>query len=327
MTNEKKNDILDSEIDEAIVDCSEETLEALRQAVAELEEKEALLTEKLAKARAAGLMYQSARCRALLQKIVMLKKAKQDELKVVEAQALAEELDLFANEMENELDPEFVAQDEEAVEQISALRMKAKKGKLISNVLTAIALVACLAGALVYLILSLPEVMNIPFNWIYLAADGALMVLLLVIAAIIRSSASTADRAADEVEAERQQAIDEYNEQLRAEMMSLASLEAVSAAYDIEGIGALEDEAEAAADEAASEKKLNAKYAALLAKVRAKIPEEKLNKIDQVSAKVKDNAKVIIPVASVCIAALAMTKYSASKRHAENRSKFYEWLG
>ena len=325
MTNEKMNEALVSE-----AEYSEEMLDALRASIAELEEKEVILTEKLAKAREAGLMYQSARCRALLQKVVMMKQSKKDELKVAEAQILADELDALANEMENELDPEFVARDEAAVADIASYRMKAKKNRVISKVLSFVALFACITGAIAYLVLSLPEVMNLPFNWVYLAADAAVLVVLLLISASLSSAAKANAQIADELEAERQKAIDEYNERIRIEMMSLASLEAVAEAYEIEGIGApaIEEEIEEieAVEEEAGEK-AEGKYAALIAKIRAKIPAEKLEKVDKVAAKVKKSAKVVVPVASVCLAALAINKYNEGKRRAQNREKFYQWLG
>lgn len=322
MTNEKMNEALVAE-----AEYSEEMLDALRASIAELEEKEAILTEKLAKAREAGLMYQSARCRALLQRVVMMKQSKKDELKVAEAQILADELDALANEMENELDPEFVARDEAAVADIATYRMKAKKNRVISKVLSFVALFACITGAIAYLVLSLPEVMNLPFNWVYLAADAAVLVVLLLISASLASAAKANAQIADELEAERQKAIDEYNERIRIEMMSLASLEAVAEAYEIEGIGApaIEEEIEEVEEEAGE--KAEGKYAALIAKIRAKIPAEKLEKVDKVAAKVKKSAKVVVPVASVCLAALAINKYNEGKRRAQNREKFYQWLG
>ena len=322
MTNEKMNEALVAE-----AEYSEEMLDALRASIAELEEKEAILTEKLAKAREAGLMYQSARCRALLQRVVMMKQSKKDELKVAEAQILADELDALANEMENELDPEFVARDEAAVADIATYRMKAKKNRVISKVLSFVALFACITGAIAYLVLSLPEVMNLPFNWVYLAADAAVLVVLLLISASLSSAAKANAQIADELEAERQKAIDEYNERIRIEMMSLASLEAVAEAYEIEGIGApaIEEEIEEVEEEAGE--KAEGKYAALIAKIRAKIPAEKLEKVDKVAAKVKKSAKVVVPVASVCLAALAINKYNEGKRRAQNREKFYQWLG
>ena len=323
MTNEKLNDALAPE-----VEYSEDALDALRASIAELEEKEVILTEKLAKAREAGLMYQSARCRALLQKVVMMKQSKKDELKVAEAQILADELDALANEMENELDPEFVARDEAAVADIASYRMKAKKNKVVAKVLSFVALFACITGAIAYLVLSLPEVMNLPFNWVYLAADAAALVVLLLISASFSSAAKTNAQIADELEEERQKAIDEYNERIRVEMMSLASLEAVAEAYEIEGIGAPEIEEEIEEiEEIEGEEKKEAKYCALIEKIRAKIPADKLEKVDKVTANVKKSAKVIVPVASVCLAALAISKHNESKRRAQNRSKFYEWLG
>ena len=97
MTNEKMNDALAPELDEELtVDYSQEAIDEMRASIAALEEKENALNEKLVKAREAGLIEQSARCRALLQRVVALKQRKKDELRVAEARYLADEIDGFA---------------------------------------------------------------------------------------------------------------------------------------------------------------------------------------------------------------------------------------
>ena len=105
MANEKMNDLLLPDVEDVGAEYSAEMIEAMRAEIADLEEKENSLNEKLAKAREAGLIEQSARCRALLQRVVTMKNRQKDELRVAEARFLASELDAFAEDMENELDP------------------------------------------------------------------------------------------------------------------------------------------------------------------------------------------------------------------------------
>ena len=111
---------------------------------------------------------------------------------------------------------------------------KAKRMKLIAKVLRGITLFAGTVGALVYLLLCQPEVMDISFNWIALAIDAAAMIVLFIVAGCIGASAKTHDQIADEIEAEYmvEQAL--LAEQERDELLSLETLQAVAEAYAIE---------------------------------------------------------------------------------------------
>ena len=306
MTNEKMNDMTAAEEEVAKVDFSEEAIAALRESIDSLSKKEAILTKKLAKARAAGLKLQSEKCRELLQKVVFMKQEKKDQLKVAEAMALAAELDTFAEGMENDLCYEYAKLDEFDTKPIEEYRKKARRQKIVARILTVVSLVACIGGAITYLLLAMPEILNLPFNWLYLVVDAALLVVLLHVAAGFREASKNNTYYAECLEEERQKAIDAYNERMRQEMMSLANLEAVSNAYKLEGLGA-----DGIADD---EAKLDAE---------GRVAEIE---IEAVPAKVKNYAKVIIPVVGVCAALIAIGAYSKKKRIAKKRKQLYKWL-
>ena len=304
MANEKMNDLLLDDVEDVGAEYSAEMIEAMRAEIADLEEKENSLNEKLAKAREAGLIEQSARCRALLQRVVTMKNRQKDELRVAEARFLASELDAFAEDMENELDPHEEI-DEEIVETYNH-RAKAKRLRLVSKILRGITLFAGLVGALVYSILSQPEVLNIPFEWLYLAIDGVAMVALLIVSACIGNSAKTHEARADEIEDAYLIEQELLAEQEREELLSLETLEAVSEAYAIESAGP--------------------KAPKTVRKIGpVTIPE--------VPEKVKKNANKIIPVAAAATVAVAAACVASSKKKKEEakrtsaiRRDFFNWL-
>jgi hypothetical protein len=305
MTNEKMNDALAPELDEELaVDYSQEAIDEMRASIADLEEKENALNEKLVKAREAGLIEQSARCRALLQRVVALKQRKKDELRVAEARYLADEIDGFAEDMENELDPGAEV-DEEVVE-VYNHRAKAKRMRLIAKILRGITLFAGTVGALAYLLLCQPEVMDISFNWITLGIDAAAMAVLFIVAGCIAGSAKTHESIADEIEAEYLVEQELLAEQEREELLSLETLEAAAEAYAIETAGPK------------------------VQKTPRKIGPVTVPEIPE---KVKKNVHKIVPVAAAATVAVAAAcvasskkKKAEAKRTAAIRRDFFNWL-
>ena len=192
---------------------------------------------------------------------------------------------------------------------------KSLKLRMAAKLVGCIGLIACMIGCAVYCILSLPEVMNIPFDWRYLLIDVAVMFVFVLVSILLNAGAVTAERKA----------------LMQAEEDALAEAAAAAEALEEEACEEVceEEPCEACEEEACEvvEEVPATKYAAVVAKIRSKIPEDKLVVIDKATTVVKDNAKVIVPVASACVAAMVVTKVSANKRHARNRRRFYEWLG
>ena len=292
--------------EEELVPVTEEMLEVLRATIAELEEKEALLTEKLCMAKEKGLVQQADRCRSLLQKVVVQKRLKKDELQECEARKLAAELDELAEELELEFDPKPF-EEEKAAEY--NYRAKSKRVSLASRIVGFVGVFACMVGALVYLMLTQVETMNLPFNWLYLAITGVAAVVFLIVALLIGHSANNYRRMADELEAEIRAGEEELARQKQAELMALANLNAVSEAYS--------KETEKAFELAHPKKKL---FGAV--------------KMPEVPEVVKKNVHKIVPAATVCtavVAAVALSsaqkKKAAERRSAAVRKEFFNWLG
>lgn len=286
---------------EPALDAPVDELAPLREEIAGLQEKEAVLTEKLNLAKEKGLAAQADRCRDLLQKVVRLRQKKQEELRVAEARALAAELDALTEEIGAEFDPAPIPYEE--TEEYNYLAKSRRLG-LISRMVGFVGVFACFVGAFVYLLLAQVDTLNLPFEWTYLIGVGIGAVVFLVIALCLGASANKYRMLAEE--AEEQRAEEEALLALLAaeEAFTTESLNAATEAYEIE----------------------NAKPNALklmASKIPVKVPE-----------KVKKNANKILPVAAVCtavVAAFALSsarkKVAAEKHSAAVRRDFFKWLG
>ena len=292
--------------EEIVFDAAEEELEMLRAAIAALEEKEALLTEKLCIAKEKGLTVQADKCRDLLQKVIAQKQTKKGELQEAEARKLAAELDELTEKLENEIDPKPFEEEKELEYNY---RAKAKRMSLISRLIGFVGVFACMAGAIVYLLLTQVETMNLPFEWLYLAITGGAAVVFLIVAICIGNTANAYMRLADEIEAERLEAERALAEQAKAELLALNTLNAVIEANSAE----------------TKQDMLNAKPK------RKFLPDVKLPEVPE---SVKKNVHKIVPVAAVCTAIVAATAIksaqknaAAAKRSAAARKEFFNWLG
>lgn len=300
-------------VDEALADaaledvCEPDALEPMREAIAGLQEKEAVLTEKLSLAKEKGLAEQADRCRDLLQKVVRQRLKKQEELRVAEARQLAAELDALTEEIGAEIEPASIPVEE--TEEYNYLAKSRRLG-LISRMVGFIGVFACFVGAFVYLLLAQVDTLNLPFEWLYLAIVGAGALVFLVIALIIGASANSYKKIAEQLEAERAEE-DEMIELLaKEEAFTTESLDAATEAYAIEK----DLELKKATPE-------NEKRFAI--KLPVEVPE-----------KVKKNVHKIVPVAAVCTAVAAIfavssasKKAAAEKRSAAARRDFFKWLG
>jgi hypothetical protein len=271
-----------------------------------LEEKEALLTEKLCAAKEKGLVAQADRCRALLQKVVLQKRIKKDELQECEARKLAEELDELAAELELEFDPDlFVEEKQEEYD----YRAKAKRMSLWSRIVGFGGFLTCLIGAFIYLFLCQVETMNLPFEWMNLAITGVVAVIFVIVGLLIGHSANACEDKADEIESERLEKEAELAKKKEAELLALANLNAISEAYSIETNKDFEI--------AHPKKKLFGSV-----------------KMPEVPEGVKKNVHKIVPIATACtavVAAIALSsaqkKKAAERRSAAVRKEFFNWLG
>ncbi len=295
-------------------DALKATIEALRAVVADLEAKEAALSEKLAQARNAELEEQIEKCRTLLLKVVVVKKQKKADLKAAEDELLAMQLDDFAAEMEKDLthpiDKDGVTKlDDPYTAEYKRLRAKAKRGRAWAKVVGFIGVFACVVGAIAYLLLTQPSIYGLPFNWLDLAIDGAALIIVVIIASCIKSGATANDRLADEME-----------ENLPVDIYSLDrdQLDAISEAYAIE-----------AAEGAEKEEEKNTKTRRFAKLNLPEMPEQ----VKNIGETVKKNADKIIPAAAVGAALVTTVCISSSKKKAAQkrraaaaRKDFFNWL-
>ena len=184
--------------------------------------------------------------------------------------------------------------------------------RTLAKVIGVVGSIACLLGAGLYYLFTLPAVMNLPLEWSYIIIDGVALVVFIV-AAVVLALISNSVRhkeylAMKAIEAERAAA------KARAEeAAALAVAEEAAAAIEI-----CEDEAE---EEAAI------KYPAVIEKVREKLPAEVNETVDKVVTVVKENKDVIIPVVAGIAATVILVKSVKNARCARNRKKLYKWLG
>ncbi len=312
MLQQDKDPVVEEEIlpDENEMEAltAEDALEELRAAIADLEEKEAVLVEKLCLANQKGLTIQAEKCRKLLQRVIAEKRAMKDELQEAEAFQLAAELDEFTAALEDEVFPDPFAEDEATAK---AYRAKSKRLGVVSRMIGFVGVLACLIGTIAYLLLCTPEVMNIPFEWIYLIATGAGIVLFLIISLCIGGRSNKFKRMADEIEEEIAIEKEYMREEEENAIFSCTHLNAMTEAGDAEA----------------------KKTAEMNAPVKKKFLDTVKSKLPPVPENIKKNARVIAPVAAACTAAIAIAAISSSqkkaaqaKRVAAVRKEFFKWL-
>ncbi|MBQ9761257.1 MAG: hypothetical protein IJW16_07905 [Clostridia bacterium] len=211
---------------------------------------------------------------------------------------------------------------------------KSMKLRTAAKLISCIGLIACLIGCAAYCVLCLPEVMNLPFEWLYIIIDLAAMFVFVLVGVLLNLRANVLARRADmqgeEVE------YDDENE-CAAECCATCPL-ADQCDYLIadDVIPAKKDEAveeeavEGEETEACEEATPAVKYPAVVEKVREKLPENIGTKVDQVVVTVQENKKTVVAVAAAAAATVLVIgagKAQKAKRQAANRRRFYEWLG
>ena len=172
--------------------------------------------------------------------------------------------------------------------------MKSVRLRIAAKLLWVFGLLACLIGCGTYAILCLPEVLNLPFEPLYLAAAGILALLIWIVAAILAAASKRAARA----------------EELEARLLEE---EAALAAVEEQEMEICPEEETAVAETAP--KKLTEK---VLAKLHLK---------PEALTLAKKAATVVVPVVATCVVAGMISKSKKKKAQEKNRQAFYRWLG
>jgi hypothetical protein len=172
--------------------------------------------------------------------------------------------------------------------------MKSVRLRIAAKLVWVFGLLACIIGCGVYAVLCLPEVLNLPFEPMYLAAAGIAAALFIIISVILSVASKTAER----------------NEELDA-----AWLEEMALATQAEEPAEEATDVEIVPEEDAAPKKLTEK---VLAKLHLK---------PEALVLAKKAATVAVPVVAACVVTRVVMKSKAKKEQEKRRQQFYRWLG
>lgn len=293
---------------------------ALRERIADLENKEGVVGEKLGVAKRRGLLSSANKCRVLLQKLARRKNEVKAELAAVEArlgeiEAKREirEIRALTEEIEAEVFPtaeDLVEMECPSFSPVYARVAKAERLGLIARVFAWMGLLAGLCGALAYLLLV--EFNYVHFRWLDLAVFGAVIVVPALIGMIFGCCSNRqrrmADRAMETLDAEMrayEAAVAEQQEILDAELVAWKHENTV-AAVEVDG-----NEHAAHRKTLENEKQEQLKSRAL-----------------GLTAKLGEDKQKMIPVALACAAvALVVARRSSRKKKAAARREILRMLG
>ncbi len=224
---------------------------------------------------------------------------------------------------------------------------KSVKLRVAAKLILCIGVIACVLGCAAYCVLSLPEVMNLPFSWMYVIIVAAAMVFFIVLSIILNAIANAVERKA--MRAAEESAVEEIVEEEIVEETkyvcdneccnecafadSCDYIAAEKAAKEACTCECAEEAAECAEPEAIAEK-TDAKIPAFAQKWHDDLPEETREAVDKVliaatavATTVKENADKIVPAVVAGAAVIAVSKRRKARRQAKARKNFYKWLG
>lgn len=174
--------------------------------------------------------------------------------------------------------------------------MKSVRLRIAAKLVWVFGLLACVIGCGVYAVLCQPQVLNLPFEPMYLYAAGVAAVVFIIIAIILSAASKAAAR-------------DEELEAAWLEEMALAAQAEKEAAEAVEAVEIPVEEATPAT------KKITDK---VLAKLHLK---------PEALVLAKKAAIVAVPVVATCMVNRAIRKSKAKKEQEKRRQAFYRWLG
>ena len=188
--------------------------------------------------------------------------------------------------------------------------MKSTRLRIAARLVMWLGLVSCVLGAGTYCVLCMPEVMNLPFDWRYLATVGAGLIVFILISAILHVCASHAQNTV-EAYCEKEEVEDVMAE------MAVEPVEEIEAEEKEELPVELEIEEETEEEDVLPEEP----------KKKSLLPKDKVKLVKLV-------AIVTVPVVLTCVAAISASKSKKKKKLEKerqekeaNRQAFYRWLG
>lgn len=293
---------------------------SLRNRIADLENKEGQVGEKLTVAKRRGLLSSANKCRVLLQKLARRKNEIRAELSAVEARLgeleakrEIEEIRALTEEIDAEVFPtaeDLVEMECPSFSPVYARVAKAERMGLIARVFAWTGLLAGLCGALAYLLLV--EFNYVHFRWLDLALFGAVVIVPALIGMVFGLCSNRQRRMAD-------RAMETLDAEMRAYEEAVAEQQAI---LDAECV-AWKHANTVAATEAA-----DAEYAAHRKMLESEKQEQLKSRAMGLTAKLGDGKQKMIPVAIACAAvALVVARRSSRKKKAAARREILRMLG
>lgn len=172
--------------------------------------------------------------------------------------------------------------------------MKSIRLRIAANLVLFISLFAALVGCGVYALFCLPAMLNLPFEWKYLAITGAGFVVCAIIALILAAASRSAAKKEEE-------------EARILEATLIAEAEALAAAE------------KEAAEELCEEEPKKIKLPKAIRRIKA---------CSKPTAAIAiEVGKIAIPVVAACAVTSMIIKSKHRKQKERNRQAFYRWLG
>ena len=291
-----------------------------------LEEKEAVITQKLCLAKEKCMMAQADQCRTLLQRIVHERLRKKEELKEVEARIREaeakrkmEELSVEIEELTESIESEIFGRNVDGEEITPVFEpeydhwAKSKRLSVVAKAFAWVGVLAGLIGGIIYMLLV--ENAYFPFSWVEFAIFGGVALAMIIIGICFGAASNRQKRIAKAIDEELAQKKAAYE----AELLERARLEAeANAAWKNDNVDAV-----AAANEI--EKKGDAKLTRKRA-LQSLIPD--LSDKEDVKNKLHKIAPIVAAAAAVAAVAAVSSgkKRAAAKKNAAIREEFFKWL-
>lgn len=329
-----------------------EELEKVAAALVKVAEAKAAVADGIAKAKARSLDEQVANYRMLLQNILSEEKVLLKKQADLETEKLDKELKEMAETLHGELmlDGEVLSEEElaeraeyeqacaEYEEKMVALetrkakaRAKAYRRGVAGKFFGIVCVIACLIGAVAYLLLAREEVMGLPFEWLYLAADGALAVLCIIISLACGGGARSAHRLCDTLDAEIEEEQDRFDEityEFEEKQLAHEEEKMLAEADILAEANVLEHEA--ILNSQKPEKKRNPLAVAVedkVADVKSRVEAFKGKIPEKVQKDTATIGKIAVSAAAVCAVAAAAKKSADKKKNEKVRQNFLKFLG
>lgn len=263
-----------------------EAVEQLKYEISLVEAQEALLLDKIAQSKKLGLLIQAEQLRELLRRCLVNKARLNRTLMDVEIATSTADMDELGEEVEEVLNSELIEaalipNEEEKPASVHKARKRALGYRIASRIIGFGGFLACLLGTIAYLVMTQVEVMNLPFEMLYLAVAGAGALFFILIGLILGFKAKALEREVAEIEEAKLIRMIE-----KSEACELAQIEA-------EVVGAAQ-KAEAKSASVINTKKMKAK-------------------VDGLVGKVKGNPKKTAKIAAACLTGVAIASVLASK--------------